>query len=249
MMFGTNEKLGTTWDRVGIEVKRIFYTIQGEGPYAGHPAVFIRLAGCNLACSFCDTDFAGMDDGAKGTWLWSPQLILDCVKNHTDVIMPGGEHVERITRLVVLTGGEPFRQNILPLVRLLNEADYHVQVETAGTLYPLPEPIDPFDPKMDPFEDGEMAEIVCSPKTPRIHPRIRALDPTYKYIVSKSNISRDDGLPIGVARPDVESAVFVQPMDVKDEKRNADNVKTAVNVAMRFGYRLSLQVHKIVGVD
>lgn len=57
-MFGRNPKLPQEFtDGKVLKVHSIFYTIQGEGPYSGRTAVFIRLSGCNLACSFCDTEF------------------------------------------------------------------------------------------------------------------------------------------------------------------------------------------------
>ena len=55
-------------------VKEIFKTLQGEGAQAGRPAVFCRFAGCNLACSFCDTDFTGGDAFA------STQLLVDAIE-------------------------------------------------------------------------------------------------------------------------------------------------------------------------
>jgi len=57
-MFGTNPlSKPIESDGLYLEVQDIFSTIQGEGPFAGKPAVFLRLAGCNLRCFFCDTDF------------------------------------------------------------------------------------------------------------------------------------------------------------------------------------------------
>ena len=82
-MFGKNEIVGQKYFKDAAEdqlfVTSIFYTLQGEGPYRGEPAVFVRLAKCNLACSFCDTYFDG------GDWLSFNQLtdrIFRAVNDH-----------------------------------------------------------------------------------------------------------------------------------------------------------------------
>src|SRR4051812_4694104 len=82
-----------------LGVKSIFPTLQGEGPYTGHPAVFVRLGGCNLACSFCDTDFEG----------FSTLGVTGIVEQVTKLAV--NEAGERVRHLVVITGGEPLRQN------------------------------------------------------------------------------------------------------------------------------------------
>ncbi|MDE3061294.1 MAG: 7-carboxy-7-deazaguanine synthase QueE, partial [Pseudomonadota bacterium] len=115
-----------------LAVKRIFPTLQGEGPYAGHPAVFVRLGGCNLACAFCDTDFEGFATLAVNEIIGEVKRLAEGAR-----------------RLVVITGGEPLRQNIVPLCEALLTEGFKVQIETNGTLArPLPENV----------------EIVCSPK-------------------------------------------------------------------------------------
>lgn len=64
-----------TGDGTQLFVQSIFPTIQGEGPAAGIPSVFIRLGGCNLACSFCDTEFESFEEMALGD-------ILSTVNNY-----------------------------------------------------------------------------------------------------------------------------------------------------------------------
>lgn len=213
-----------------LDIQEVFPTIQGEGPLAGLRAVFIRLAGCNLQCPGCDTDYTSARKP------WSLPDILSAVN---DLAWGDGS-------LVVITGGEPFRQPIAPLVRLLRLVGYNIQIETNGTLY-LPG---------FPYAD---VTIVCSPKAGRVAgalwPHITAL----KYVVETSDVSADDGLPLHalrhpcrpfVARPpeDWNGHVYVQPMDTGDADANARNMHECVRLCMKYGYRLGTQIHKIVGV-
>ena len=81
-MFGTNAIIGKKYFKEtpvdSLFVTSMFFTLQGEGPYAGLPAVFIRLTKCNLTCSFCDTFF---DDGE---WMTFEQIEA----NHTYGLLP-----------------------------------------------------------------------------------------------------------------------------------------------------------------
>lgn len=208
-------------------VQEVFRTIQGEGPLAGRPAVFIRLAGCNLACKFCDTEFE------SGTML-----------HEIDVLYKVRELVPDAWRqpLVVLSGGEPFRQDIRELVRRLFYDRYEVQIETAGTLW-----LDDLDRR---------AQLVVSPKTGGLHSAIYARATDFKYILRAGEVDPEDGLPgvspqTGVvqrlARPNsTTQQVWVQPCDDHDAEKNALNLDAAKHSALTFGYRLSLQQHKIL---
>ena len=75
-MFGMNEIVGLKYFRDAppntLTVTSRFYTLQGEGPFRGFPAYFVRLAKCNLACSFCDTYFD------SGTVMSYDQILEDC---------------------------------------------------------------------------------------------------------------------------------------------------------------------------
>ncbi|MCK5145785.1 radical SAM protein [bacterium] len=100
-----------------LKVNEIFYSIQGESSYAGHPCIFIRLTGCNIRCNYCDTTYAY----EKGK-LFSIELIL--------------EHLEHYNcGLVEITGGEPLMQSeTSDLARTLIASGYTVLVESNGTL-------------------------------------------------------------------------------------------------------------------
>lgn len=195
-----------------LAVQEVFATLQGEGPYVGWPALFVRLGGCNLACDFCDTDF---EDFAMMTV--------------ADIVAKAKAH-----RLVVITGGEPLRQNIAPLCKALLAAGAKVQIETNGTLY---------------RELPEAVEIICSPKNTagRYHPIRGDLMPcitALKFLISASHPGYGDVPDIGQGN----IPIYVQPMDEYDMEKNAANLKRATALALERGYRLSLQLHKIAGI-
>jgi 7-carboxy-7-deazaguanine synthase len=117
-------------------VKEIFLTLQGEGGQAGRPAVFCRFAGCNLwsgreidraeaVCTFCDTDFVGMD-GPGGGRFASAEALADAVQAE----WRGGAN----DRLVVLTGGEPLLQLDAALIAALHAHGFSLALETNGTI-------------------------------------------------------------------------------------------------------------------
>ncbi len=98
-----------------LHINEIFYSIQGESTHAGRPCVFVRLTGCNLRCSYCDTDYA-FYDGRKMT-IAEVAEILD------------GYRCE----LVEITGGEPLLQEgVYPLIDTLLARGRTVMIETSG---------------------------------------------------------------------------------------------------------------------
>jgi 7-carboxy-7-deazaguanine synthase len=128
---------------VSYAVKEIFLTLQGEGGQAGRPAVFCRFAGCNLwsgreedrgaaVCTFCDTDFVGMDGPGGGRFADAEALTAA-----VEAAWTGGPS----DRLVVLTGGEPLLQVDDDLIAALHARDFTIALETNGTL-PAPPGID-----------------------------------------------------------------------------------------------------------
>lgn len=114
------------------KVNEIFRSLQGEGYHTGRAAVFVRLAGCNLHCPFCDTAHA------EGCMLTADE-IAERAKREAD-----GVH------FLVLTGGEPALQADAPLIATLKAAGFYIAIETNGTR-PLPPGIDwiTLSPKAD----------------------------------------------------------------------------------------------------
>jgi 7-carboxy-7-deazaguanine synthase len=241
-MYGTNDVephlRGT--DGLTLDIKEVFPTLQGEGPFAGVPATFVRLGGCHLRCWFCDTNFT---DGRT-------------VRKLADLV----QEVDRSdNQLVVLTGGEPMRQNIVPLCIELSRLGMKVQIETAGSFWACND--------VDGMRLAELCErgrvhIVVSPKTGYVNSRIAEYADSWKYIIDLSGPLGPDGLPANnpqntasphhwLARPPMTVTpenIYLQPCDVNDEKINAETVQRCVALCQQHGYRLSLQQHKLLGL-
>jgi 7-carboxy-7-deazaguanine synthase len=124
------ERRGVTY-----AVKEMFYTLQGEGARTGRPSVFVRFAGCNLwsgreqdrataVCTFCDTDFVGVDGDGGGKFETAEALAQAVAAK-----WPGGP-----SRYVVCTGGEPLLQLDSTLIDALHAENFEIAVETNGTI-------------------------------------------------------------------------------------------------------------------
>lgn len=218
-----------------LDIIEVFSTIQGEGPYAGYPAVFVRLAGCNLQCPWCDTQYT---EGRK------MRSVNDIV---TDVLETRPRH----TRLVVITGGEPLRQNIAPLAALLVNEGFNVQIESNGVFAP--------NMALRLLLLTPHVMLVVSPKTNKINEGIWHYAKAFKYVIEDGKQSDEDGLPtvaLGhkatpqVARPPVAftGQIYVNPMDSKDPQANSNNLAACVSASLKFGYVLGLQMHKIINL-
>jgi 7-carboxy-7-deazaguanine synthase len=103
-----------------VKIAEIFFSLQGEGMLVGVPSVFVRTSGCNLRCIWCDTPYTS----------WNPEgeeMPLECILAAVQ---------EFGARYVVLTGGEPMiAPQMVNLTNALRQADLHITIETAGTVY------------------------------------------------------------------------------------------------------------------
>lgn len=247
-----------------LDVTSIFYTLQGEGPFAGHPAVFVRLAKCNLKCSFCDTYFDA------GDTLTLADIIMRtgkaegkfCVENGIDII-------GRYKPLVVLTGGEPTMQPALPqMLEWFHMWDYETQIESNGIFW---------------CDTPEETHVVVSPKCNDVGKWIKLNErflqkkvDTLKFVVSADPASPYHDVPEFALkwRDTFKRDVYVSPMNVyreqpvklgedgtlegrseSDERisfwtpglldlqQNQANHEHAAFLAMKHGIYLTLQAH------
>lgn len=224
-MFGKNKILKPeNHDGLHLDVQEIFPTLQGEGPYVGQPSVFVRLGGCNLACEFCDTEFETYKN-------FSLSEILDEVKK-----LSKNSSGNVVRKLVVITGGEPFRQPIEKLCEELVKENFLVQIETNGTLFrKLPKEI----------------KIICSPKISngkyhKIREDLLERINAFKFIISKNQKDYSQVSEVGQSK--FNTPVYVQPMDEYDEIKNRENLEFAQKLCDEYGYFLSLQIHKILRI-
>lgn len=202
-----------------LRISEIFASLQGEGLRQGEPTIFIRLAGCNLKCSFCDTRRAWRD----GREYEAEKIV---------------EKVARLrkgfpARWVCLTGGEPLLQDIRKLVRLLKREKFKVQVETNATRYiPLP-----FD------------WITISPKPKRYAyaPEYRKLANEVKLVVTK-NLDFQTIQRIRLAFP-TKTPLLLQPQSNRTWSvvRALELLRQSLAAGLE-NVRLSLQIHKILGL-
>ena len=234
-MYGQNHVRKQDLDPDGmLWVQEIFATLQGEGSHAGTPSIFIRLAGCNLTCDFCDTQFESAFE--VSTNYMSVEHISSIV-NRMSVDFPGCTNV-------VITGGEPFRQNFVPLASHLLSLGFTIEIETAGTLY-----IDSFN------HIAKDCHVTVSPKTPKINTAIETVASAYKFIVGESNFPDGNCLvPLSMKgkklpMPKYGQAIFIQPMDVADPALRERNIHAAVNLVKQTGWRLSVQTTKYLGIN
>lgn len=185
-----------------------FFSVQGEGVFAGTPAWFIRLQGCQVGCTWCDT---------KETWSDAePNVAL------ADIV----RGVPHSARHVVITGGEPFEQDIRRLLRALHLEGRSVQVETSGCY-------DVYGP----------AWITVSPKffKPLSEQALRAANEIKQVVASEADIARLRDEVVPHISPWIP--VALQPVS-----NGARALKLCLDACRQYGYRLSVQTHKLLGI-
>ena len=192
-------------------INEIFYSLQGEGFHTGTPAVFVRFSGCNLRCSFCDTQHQTGE-------IISLQEIVDEVNKYP------------IAPIVVLTGGEPslFIDEAL-VAELKQKTGKKIAIETNGTR-PLPSNLDwvTFSPKAA-FDGGDLDPCVLTHCD------------ELKVVYLGQDLAQYD---------DIEAKYrFLQPCFVENLEQRKANMQACIEAVKNHpNWRLSLQIHRILGL-
>ncbi len=222
---------------MNYKINELFETIQGEGSFTGQPSIFIRLQGCPVGCSWCDT---------KHTWnielddQVSPDIML---AKKAETSQWSSFTVAEIFALVqekhfqakhiVITGGEPCMVDLTPLCQLFEQQGYSTQIETSGTF-----------------------EIITTEKCwVTVSPKIN-MRGGYKILASAMSRANEIKHPIAteqhvddlkalLALHKVENtAIYLQPIS---QKKRATELAIATCIANNW--RLSIQVHKYIGIE
>lgn len=221
-MFGTNEIVGQKFFKDAaprtLFVTSMFFTLQGEGPYNGMPALFVRLTKCNLDCSFCDTFF---DDG---DWMTYEQIEAKAAQTIRDFFITRGKDVpkwavdetqfgpEHTGVVLVITGGEPtLQKNLTQFLQEQVGVYKALQIESNGTQN---------------LELPEQVTLVCSPKClEKGGVAIKYLAPT-KQILERADclkfvMSAQEGNPYNTIpdwahkwKAETGKEIYVSPMNV-----------------------------------
>ena len=219
------------------KINELFETIQGEGSFTGQPSIFIRLQGCPVGCSWCDTkhtwDIALDDQVTAETMLTKTQETSTWASFTPAEIMTLVNDKKFKAKHIVITGGEPCMVDLTPLCELFEQAGYSTQIETSGT-----------------FEivTTEKCWVTVSPKV-----NMRG---GYKILASAMARANEIKHPIAteqhvtdlkalLAEHQVDNtAIYLQPIS---QKKRATEL--AITTCIENNWRLSVQVHKYIGIE
>ncbi len=202
-----------------LKVAEVFYSLQGEGARAGEPSIFVRLTGCDLACGFCDSEFA------SGKEVTLPEL--EALMNAAVKRACGATIGECGADWIVWTGGEPTLQLTPEIVAWFKSFGYKQAIETNGN-HPVPAGLD---------------WVACSPKVAE-----HVLAKSFPNGVDELRYVRHAGQP-AVPVPSITAKRYFLSPRFDGETMNAENIKHVVQLCLANPkWTFSLQVHKLARV-
>ncbi len=236
---------GDAADAATLPVNELFYSLQGEGRLAGVPSVFVRTSGCNLRCWFCDSYHTS----------WEPSHARMTV---AEVVADVERH--EAADHVVLTGGEPLlHEESVTLLERLDDAGYHLTVETNGTVY-RDAPIDLASvspklasstptPEKDPKGDGEWADAHEARRVDydALSRLVERYEFQLKFVATDRGDAEEatelvDRLREEAAVPVPDDRVLLMPEGATRERLDENRERVAA-LAAEYGYRYTPRLH------
>jgi len=222
---------------ISYKINELFETLQGEGSFTGQPSIFIRLQECPVGCSWCDT---------KHTWEVKPELKIDI----QDLLAQPDEtehwselNPNQILSLfkdkgfkakhIVITGGEPCMVDLLPLCSALEEQGYSCQIETSGTFE---------------ISTTENCWVTVSPKVnmkggyPILASAMARANEIKHPVATEQHV--DDLKALLEEFNVTDKQVYLQPISQKQRA-----TELAIKTCIENNWRLSVQVHKYIGIE
>lgn len=219
------------------KINELFETIQGEGSFTGQPSIFIRLQGCPVACSWCDT---------QHTWEVKPELQIAAqdvlakskesehwcelsAKDMLAIFKEKNYHAKHI----VITGGEPCMEDLTPLCEAFEAQGYSCQIETSGT----------FEVKT-----SDNCWVTVSPKVNMkggydiLDQAMLRADEIKHPVATEQHV--DDLKALLERFAITQTPVYLQPIS---QKKRATEL--AIKTCIANNWRLSVQVHKYLGIE
>jgi len=219
------------------KINELFETIQGEGAFTGQPSIFIRLQGCPVGCSWCDTKHTWEvkleDEVTSSQMLTKSQESDHWAELNLEEILATFKKNNYQAKHIVITGGEPCMVDLTPLCTTLEENGYSCQIETSGTFE---------------ISTTDNCWVTVSPKV--------NMKGGYKILTSALQRANEIKHPVATeqhiddlkqllqAHNVADKPVYLQPISQK--KRATD---LAIKTCIENNWRLSVQVHKYIGIE
>lgn len=219
------------------KINELFETIQGEGSFTGQPSIFIRLQGCPVACSWCDTKHTWpvelSDEVTREVMLAKSQETSQWANFSVEQILTLIIERDYKAKHIVITGGEPCMVDLTPLCNAFDELGYSTQVETSGT----------FEIKV-----SEKCWVTVSPKInmrggyPILNSAMMRADEIKHPIATEQHV--DDLKALLAEHAITNTPIYLQPISQK-----ARATQLAIETCIANNWRLSVQVHKYLGIE
>jgi 7-carboxy-7-deazaguanine synthase len=222
---------------IQYKINELFETIQGEGSFTGQPSIFIRLQGCPVGCSWCDTkhtwEIELSDEVSQNIMLAKAEETSQWAAMTVEKILALVKEKGFQAKHIVITGGEPCMEDLTPLCDAFEQLGYSTQVETSGTFE---------------INVSKKCWVTVSPKVnmrggyPILNSAMMRADEIKHPIATEQHVNDLKEL---LAEHKVKNTpIYLQPISQKPRA-----TELAIATCIANNWRLSVQVHKYLGIE